>query len=185
MNYRLYAASVFLLWPFVIASSGEIVLDVPSARAVNTGKVDNISRARLELRGEDPNLSAASSVITDTGAGDDYFPQRGDTSTLTGKASDLRNVAKERQSNGIVLPGNEKNSVMDNSSDVAAREGAINNVSKARAYTKNLTAKNIAELPVVSCDSSNNVTGRIGDDTLSGSIVTIMINHKQVQARCK
>ncbi len=41
------------------------------------------------------------------------------------------------------------------------------------------------KLPVVSCVDTGNVSGRIGDDTMSGNVITLMQNGKKVRAICK
>ena len=40
-------------------------------------------------------------------------------------------------------------------------------------------------LPVVDCSNVDNVAGRIGDDTQSGSVITLMQGRNQVRVRCR
>lgn len=122
----------------------------------------------------------ASAVITDVDDEAGFFPQHGDDSLLDEKARVSREGAKEQLQQGVVQPNNGVDTP-----DLNTQEGVAGNLSKARAYMKNSTSQRVAELPVVSCDNVNNVTGRIGDDSQSGSIITIMVNGKQVKARCK
>ena len=156
----LYFVSVSLVCRVVLA--GEIIMDT---RARN-------KTPPAEL------IQPASAVLMDIGE-EDIFPQHGDDSVLDDKAHAMREGAKNRQSNGAAVPDNEFRNGADFSDSAAA------NVSKARAYMKNPASRRIAELPVVSCDNVNNVTGRIGDDSQSGSVITVWMNGKQVQARCK
>jgi hypothetical protein len=156
----LYFVSVSLVCRVVLA--GEIIMDT---RARN-------KTPQVEL------IQPASAVLMDIGE-EDIFPQHGDDSVLDDKAHAMREGVKNRQSNGATVSDNELRSGTDFSDSAAA------NVSKARAYMKNPASRRIAELPVVSCDNVNNVTGRIGDDSQSGSVITVWMNGKQVQARCK
>lgn len=158
--------------------AGEIVLD---AKAGNKAPpTENAIRAKTAPRPATVLILPASAVIMDTEGEEGFFPQHGDDSILEERARDSRESAKERQSTGAAFPGNE-----GDTPEAAAHEGVSDNVSKARAYMKNQTSQRISELPVVSCDNVNNVSGRIGDDSQSGSIITILLNGKQVKARCK
>ena len=63
---------------------------------------------------------------------------------------------------------------------------------KARAYTgtgnlQDVDLSNVGRdgLPIVDCHNVDNVSGRIGDDTLSGAIVFLMRNSMQVKVRCR
>ena len=63
---------------------------------------------------------------------------------------------------------------------------------KARAYTgtgnlQDVDLSNVGRdgLPIVDCHNVDNVSGRIGDDTLSGAIVFLMRNGMQVKVRCR
>lgn len=165
--------------------AGEIVMDAPasSEQRLHENAQDNARRAKAES-GRTVRIVLPASAVDGVGE-EDMFPQHGDDSLPGGKARNLRNSAKERQSGGAVLPADDMKDVLDFTPETAAHEGVAGNVSKARAYMKSSTSQRIAELPVVSCDNVDNVTGRIGDDSQSGSIITIMIKGKQVKARCK
>jgi len=63
---------------------------------------------------------------------------------------------------------------------------------RARAYTGTGNAQDIDlshvgrdGIPLVTCHDVDNVSGRIGDDTISGSIVHIFRNGQQVKVRCR
>ncbi|MDD4928551.1 MAG: hypothetical protein PHP85_04660 [Gallionella sp.] len=172
---------VLMRFPVVDAMAGVIVLDAKSRAGTHEKTTNNVSEGNAGTRPS--STLPSSSVITDEEEG--FFPQHGDDSLLDGSASDMRNRAKARQSNGEVLPNNENRGVNDLSGENTARGGAADNVSRARAYMKNSPSQGIAQLPVVSCDNADNVTGRIGDDSQSGSIITIILNGIKVKARCK
>ena len=40
-------------------------------------------------------------------------------------------------------------------------------------------------IPLVPCRDVDNVSGRIGDDSITGSIVYIVRNGQQIKVRCK
>lgn len=63
---------------------------------------------------------------------------------------------------------------------------------KARAYTStgnghDIDLSNVGRdgLPIVPCQRVDNVSGRIGDDTVSGSIVFLIRNQQQIKVRCR
>lgn len=63
---------------------------------------------------------------------------------------------------------------------------------RARAYTGTGNAQDMDlshvgrdGIPLVPCHEVDNVSGRIGDDTMSGSIVHIFRNGRQVKVRCR
>jgi len=181
----LVGVGLMLLAP--VGYADEIVLDAPVINGQSAGNkaVESAVRARIESGQTRVSVQPASGVAVDLNGGESIFPQHGDDSLPNAKARELRNNAKERESNSIILPQGGVNDVNVLPPDAAAREGVAANLSKARAYMKNSTSQRVSELPVVLCDNVANVTGRIGDDSQSGSIITIMINGKQVKARCK
>ena len=63
---------------------------------------------------------------------------------------------------------------------------------RARAYTGTGNAQDMDlshvgrdGIPLVPCHEVDNVSGRIGDDTMSGSIVHIFRNGRQIKVRCR
>jgi hypothetical protein len=75
--------------------------------------------------------------------------------------------------------------------DAAQAKGGENR-NKARAYAgtgngQDIDLSNVGRdgIPLVPCRDVDNVSGRIGDDSTSGSIVYIVRNGQQVKVRCK
>ena len=74
-----------------------------------------------------------------------------------------------------------------------ATTGATTNLrNRARAYTGtgNFRDLDLSQLdkdgvPLVACRDTDNVSGRIGDDTLSGSLVILVHNGQQIKVRCR
>ena len=63
---------------------------------------------------------------------------------------------------------------------------------KARTYTgtgnaQDIDLSNVGRdgIPLVQCHNVDNVSGRIGDDTISGSIVFLVRNGQQIKVRCR
>jgi len=82
----------------------------------------------------------------------------------------------------LIVPGR------DPSKPETPRERVEDNRSKARSYMKGETPAGMVGadgLLVVNCRDVDSVAGRIGDDTQSGSIISIFQNGKQVKVRCK
>ena len=160
--------------------AGQIVID-PKVSKAPVKEVQQPSRVTVEPRRPGGIVLPASAVIMDGEDEENFFPQHGDDSLLDDRARASREGAKEQLQQGVVPPNAGAVDIPESN----AREGVTDNLSKARAYMKNSTSQRITELPVVSCNNVDNVTGRIGDDSQSGSIITIMVNGKQVKARCK
>lgn len=78
---------------------------------------------------------------------------------------------------------------------VSANDGqprATGQRSRARAFAGNGNGQDIDlshvgrdGIPLVTCHDVDNVSGRIGDDTLAGSLIFIVRNGQQIKVRCK
>jgi hypothetical protein len=82
----------------------------------------------------------------------------------------------------LIVPGQEPGRVD------TTRERLEENRAKARSYMKGETPVGMVGqdgLMVVNCRDVDSVSGRIGDDTQSGSVISIFQNGKQVKVRCK
>lgn len=109
------------------------------------------------------------------------------------RAYENRARAKSYQSSGdssmpLPLPGGAGLPGMDGTT--AGR--AADQRGRARAYTGSGNARDIDlsnvgrdGIPIVPCHNVDNVSGRIGDDSLSGSLVFIIRNGQQVKVRCQ
>ncbi len=106
------------------------------------------------------------------------------------KAFENRSKARAYQS------GSDNPSPPSSSSGVAGSDGGqlrhTEQRNRARAYTGTGNAQDIDlshvgrdGIPLVTCHDVDNVSGRIGDDTMSGSIVHIFRNGQQVKVRCR
>lgn len=76
--------------------------------------------------------------------------------------------------------------------DSPAARSAAENRRKARVYSSTATGNDIDlsyvgrdGIPLVKCEPIDNVSGRIGDDSLPGSLVMIFVRGKQIKVRCR
>ncbi len=92
------------------------------------------------------------------------------------------------QGSGVSVLGNDSGRVVTDESPSA--QSARKNREKATAYRKGGTTGAMAvsgndALPVVDCSNVENVAGRIGDDTQSGSVIMLMQGRNQIKVRCR
>jgi len=154
-----------------LVCAGEIVLD-KTTRAHGSSAAEQRNRAQEYF----PDVGALSGVPVDEG--DSLFPQHG--------ADSLPEDGGSRGSAHSPATGRDEARPDRVPSDGTSYDKVDENLSKARAYMKNSNpSQAVATLPVVTCENVNNVSGRIGDDTLSGSIITVIQNGKQIKARCR
>ena len=170
-NGRTIIALALCGYAFLV-SAGEIVLD-------KVTRAHHASEQRVHAKEYVPDTGAVSGVVSIVPGdeGDSLFPQHGADSLPEdgGSRGNAHSTVGERE--GIQIESVPAVGV--------SRAKVDENLSKARAYMKNNSSQAVITLPVVNCEDVNNVSGRIGDDTLSGSVITIIQNGKQVKARCK
>ena len=105
------------------------------------------------------------------------------------RAYDSRTKARAYQQSGDALAPLPMPALIG--SDTAQNRG-VENRNKARAYagTGNAQEMDLSHvgrdgIPLVPCRDVDNVSGRIGDDSISGSLVYIVRNGQQIKVRCK
>ncbi len=67
-------------------------------------------------------------------------------------------------------------------------EGASGSNTKAGTYIKVGPSTGVVGadgVVVFACEETNNIAGRIGDDTQSGNLFSVVVNGKMIKARCK
>lgn len=74
----------------------------------------------------------------------------------------------------------------------SAQTRSVENRNKARAYAgtgnaQDMDLSNVGRdgIPLVPCRDVDNVSGRIGDDSITGSLVYIVRNGQQIKVRCR
>lgn len=105
------------------------------------------------------------------------------------RAFENRNKAKSYQQGGefapMPLPG-----VLPNGEGSQTRSAEQRNRARSYAGTGNgqdVDLSNVGRdgIPLVPCRDVDNVSGRIGDDTASGSLLFIIRNGQQIKVRCR
>ena len=117
---------------------------------------DNRDKARNYSRGSDAGSPATIRILTDNTA----------EGTDTNRDSLEKNRSKARR----------------------YAEGASDNSGKAGTFIKIGPATGVMGVDGVvmfSCDDTNNIAGRIGDDSQPGNVFAIVVNGKMIKARCK
>lgn len=158
-------------------------LPVGGVKSGGVTSTNNRDKARAyQAEGTPP---AGTTVIVVPNEEEGLLAPRGGESLPTSRAK-----AREYQSGPdghnqpqtLILPGRELGK------PETSRERVEDHRSKARSYMKGETPAGMVGadgLLVVNCRDVDSVAGRIGDDTQSGSIISIFQNGKQVKVRCK
>lgn len=174
-----------VFWSPGFKLAGEIIM----APASNSGKnssttaTDNREKARSYKSDGTPATGKTVIIVPEDEEG--LLAPRGGESLPSNRAK-AREYQSGPDSHGqpqiLIVPGR------DPAKAETPREKAEANRSKARSYMKGETPAGMVGadgLPVVNCRDVDSVSGRIGDDTQSGSIISIFQNGRQVKARCK
>ncbi len=91
----------------------------------------------------------------------------------------------------VVLPSSIGGDGVPHAEESAAAASARRNRAKASEYRTGdrggtgVAIKGSDGLPTVDCSNVDNVSGRIGDDTRSGSVITLIQGSNQVKVRCR
>ena len=147
--------------PPVISSPVIVIAPEPEEEGVlspsrMSSPADNRTKAKEYSRGLTPSNGTTVQLLTDT-----------PSDTLDANQSNLeKNRNKARQ----------------------YADGGIGSGAKPGTYIKLGTSTGVIGkdgVVVFVCEETNNTVGRIGDDTQSGNIFSVLVNGKLVKARCK
>lgn len=180
-------ATVAASWPEGYLLAGEIIL-APTRNGSGgsaASSENNRDRARAYQSGSS-NSGSGSVVVPEEEEG--LLSPRGATSPADNRAKArdyLRGVAPPGSNQVLIAPEQH-----DAGTTETARGQLEKNRSKARAYMKSDSSIDVVgvgadKLPVVVCRDIDNVSGRIGDDSQSGNIITITRDGRSMKARCK
>jgi hypothetical protein len=174
-------------WPEGFLLAGEII--VSPARdeggASTASSASNRDKART-YRQDAPSSGTTAIILPDDDDEGGMLAPRGGESL----PSDRRSRAREyRESpDDAAMPGQViilPDQILDDR-PLGPREQTLkSNRSKARSYMKGEATVGSDGLPLVDCRDVGSTSGRIGDDTQSGSVITIIQNNKQVKVRCR
>lgn len=183
--------------------AGEIILVPVKAGANNTQNTQNTQ----------PAVDAKSSASRQKNAARDYRKEQDATSELvvvpeeesgmlsprqapggTGASESVSRARAARQGEtdgAVVLPSAVGGDGVPHVEESAAATSARRNRAKASEYRagdrggSGVAIKGNSTLPVVDCSNVDNVSGRIGDDSRSGSVITLIQGSNQVKVRCR
>lgn len=179
------SAVALLLCVTHAAVAGEIILTPKTDSGKSTAAIgaENREKARAYLDDGKPAPGTTVIVVPDDEEG-----------MLAPRGSGILSPsgAGERAKEYVKKPGVQNRIVIvperDPSKPPTRKEQTEINHSKARAWVKGESPERTwgaDKLPLVNCREADSVSGRIGDDTLSGSVITVFQNGRQVKVRCK
>lgn len=162
--------------------AGEIIM-VPAGKTGSETATENREKARAYR--SDATATPGTTVVIVPEDEEGVLSPRGGASLPTNRAK-AREYRESTDAPGrpqiFVLPGH------DPAKPETTRERLEVNRSKAQSYMKGETPVGKVGpdgLLVVNCLDAGSVSGRIGDDTYSGSVISVFQNGRQVKVRCK
>lgn len=177
------------------AQAGEIII-LPSGNATSSSEKDATrlrESARAERKGQSPVEAESVLIIPEEDAG--VMSPRYNSSAAENSAR-ARAYRKENDGSavGIIVPLVNVPDVSASSPAQSASQHARSNRERAIEYRKGerplgpANGVNVIStdgLPVIDCQSTDNTSGRIGDDTHSGNVIILIQGRQQVKARCR
>lgn len=175
-----------VFWPQGYKLAGEIIVAPAPSSGKSSSEAATANRERARSYNKpDGTPAPGTTVIIVPEEEDGLLSPRGGESLPSNRAK-----AREYQSGSdsrsqpqiLIVPGRDPAKVEP------SHERAEANRSKARSYMKGETPVGVAGadgLPVVNCRDVDSVSGRIGDDTRSGGVISVFQNGRQVKVRCK
>ena len=185
-------------WPEGYKLAGEIVV-VPSGGAAKGGAT-GASESRMKARSSrnDPSVPAVTTIVIvpEDEEGVLSPPEMGAPPDNRAKARGYSRGLDGSPATVLIMPDNAPDGTgtardsLEKNRGKARRysEGEAGGVGKAGTYVKTGTSVGVVGsdgVVVFVCDDTNNIAGRIGDDTQSGNVFAIVINGKLAKARCK
>lgn len=173
-----------LLVPEGFKLAGEILVSPPRSSGKSSSAASSENRERARSYKQDGTSAAGATVVIVPEDEEGLLSPRGTDSLpeTRAKAREYQSDTHGQQPQILIVPGQEPGRVE------TTRERLEENRSKARSYMKGETPVGMVGadgLLVVNCRDVDSVAGRIGDDTQSGSVISIFQNGKQVKVRCK
>lgn len=192
-------AATEVFWPEGVKLAGEIVVAPSGGAAKNNATSASESRMKARATRNDSSAPATTTIV--------IVPEEEEgVLSPSGMSAPPDNRTKARGYSRGTDSGNPATVLIlpENTSDGAgtARESLEKNRSKAHRYSEGEasgsgrtgtyvkigTSVGIVGsdgVVVFACDETNNIAGRIGDDTQPGNVFFVIINGKQAKARCK
>lgn len=184
-------------WPKNYKLAGEIVV-VPSGSAASsaTGASESARKARSSRN--DPSVPAVTAIVIMPEEEEGVLSPSGVGAPPDNRAK-ARSYSRGSDSGApgtvLILPdnapdgtGTARDSLERNRSKARRYSDGETGVGKAGTYVKIGTSVGVVGsdgVIVFVCDETNNVAGRIGDDTQTGNVFAVVVNGKMAKARCK
>ncbi|MBP9219295.1 MAG: hypothetical protein KBF29_10710 [Sterolibacterium sp.] len=178
------------------ATAGEIVVGGDTGQGRGRGDASSASaeasRQRATARDYRKEQVAAPPVLVimpDEEEG--ILSPRMEPESAADSAASAARARAARQGDGgqVVVPLQGADADRPATGETPAAYSARKNRERAAAYRKGAQPVTVVTgndaLPVVDCSNVDNVAGRIGDDTQSGSVITLMQGRNQVRVRCR
>lgn len=178
-------ASEQAFWSPGYKLAGEIIVTPTgnSGKSSSTSAADNRERAR-SYKPDGPQAPGTTVVIVPEEEEGLFSPRGGESAPANrAKAREYQSGQDSHSVRPILIQPGRDPARME-----TPRERMEANRSKARSYMKGETPVGMVGadgLMLVNCRDVDSVSGRIGDDTQSGSVITLFQNGKQVKVRCK
>lgn len=171
-------------WGPVKASSGHPAPQPASDTSVSASRQKKAARDYRKEQTTAPEI-----VVIQEDEGGVLSPRQ----APSGASENAARARTERQgdsSGNVVLPPAGLPDATLLPDETSATQSARRNRAKALEYRKGERGSGVAikgndGLPIVDCSNVENVSGRIGDDTRSGSVITLIQGSNQVKVRCR
>ncbi len=169
--------------------AGEILLTPPASpgsasNSASSRATDNRERAKsYQSESTRPSTTGTTVIIVPEGEDGMLSPRGAPLPDNRSKARDYQRGSNTGTAPLILMTPERR----DAGAPETPREKLEENRSKARTYMKGESPFGATgdKIPVVSCRDVENSTGRIGDDSQSGSVITIMRDGRAYKVRCK
>lgn len=177
-----------------LAQAGEIVI-LPSGNETATSEREATrlrESARAERKGQSPVETESVLIIPEEDAG--ILSPRYNSSAA--ENSDRARAYRKESNGSAVITIVPLANVPGAPASSSASQHARSNRERAIEYRKGERTLTLGSanggnvistdgLPVIDCQSAENVSGRIGDDTRSGNVIILIQDRQQVKVRCR
>lgn len=185
---------VVLAWGSVVWA-GEIVMSPPKSNApVTTDSGKEASRQReaaRDYRKEHIPDTPTIVVVPDDEEGM-LSPHRSSSSSAAENTARARANRQSDSGSGAVVPPILSPEAPTSGSRMDSTQRARDNRNRAAEYRtgeqksdRRFAVVGKDGLPIIDCSATENVAGRIGDDTHSGSVVILIQDRNQIKVRCR
>lgn len=179
--------------PDTMLLAGEIILGpVKAGNVVSSPPVGeaNAGRSRKAARDYRKEQVPAQEIVVVPADEEGVLSPRQAPSGASENAARARATRQGDAGSAVVLPPAGISDGAPHADETPAATSARRNRAKASEYRTGDRGTSVAikgsdNLPIVDCANAENVSGRIGDDTRSGSVITLIQGSNQIKVRCR